>query len=205
MRVQCNSGVYIRSLARDLGVAIGEQQQQHQSLRHAVDAIVTNLQRTRSNGFTLASAVPLGDLSMQCVLPGDTPFQHLPKVALHVPRRNLCHDCLAALGAASGTSTSKLAVCRTCAGLMLRDLYKTSVPCALVSDNKPHNTNTKQRLVSVYLALRGTQHDECQPHMWWLGLGHVWVTAAADWPPKYVAFTQRFLPAITGELPLPQV
>ncbi len=50
IRVECSKGTYIRSLARDIGEALGS------------GAYLTSLRRTRSGGFTEASAGKIEDL-----------------------------------------------------------------------------------------------------------------------------------------------
>ncbi len=51
LRIECSSGFYVRSLAHDLGVAIG------------VGAHLTELRRTRSGGFRLDQSVSIAELS----------------------------------------------------------------------------------------------------------------------------------------------
>ncbi len=77
LRVDCSGGTYIRSLAHDLGRALG-------SAAH-----LAALRRTRAGGLTLAEAVPLGALEqggrplLQArLLPADRAVQHLPAVRL---------------------------------------------------------------------------------------------------------------------------
>jgi tRNA pseudouridine55 synthase len=65
IEVTCSPGTYIRALARDLGERIG-------SGGHLV-----SLRRTRSGPFTLADAVPLGDLSEAAALERLVPLAEL--------------------------------------------------------------------------------------------------------------------------------
>jgi len=77
LRVVCGSGTYIRSLAHDLGLALG-------SAAH-----LAALRRTASRGLSVAEAVALEelerggrDLLRQRLLPPDRAVQHLPAVTL---------------------------------------------------------------------------------------------------------------------------
>ena len=76
--VACGAGTYIRSIARDLGTAVG------------TGATLAGLQRTKSSGFTLEESVSLEDLAQQLedetftpLLP-DTALTVLPEVRLGV-------------------------------------------------------------------------------------------------------------------------
>lgn len=73
--VTCSAGTYIRSLAFDLGAALG------------VGAHLAGLVRTASGSFTLANAVALDALLIsdnwpQFLLPADAPLAHWPAVHL---------------------------------------------------------------------------------------------------------------------------
>lgn len=72
LRVVCSSGTYIRSLAHDLGEALG------------CGGHVAALRRTAVGEFTLDTAVPLDHLTPEnlttCILPMDTAVRHLPAV-----------------------------------------------------------------------------------------------------------------------------
>ncbi|GIK58303.1 MAG: tRNA pseudouridine(55) synthase TruB [Chloroflexi bacterium] len=72
LRVVCSSGTYIRSLAHDLGEALG------------CGGHVAALRRTAVGHFTLDTAVPLGTLTPENLathtLPLDTTVSHLPAV-----------------------------------------------------------------------------------------------------------------------------
>jgi tRNA pseudouridine55 synthase len=76
-RVRCSKGTYIRSLAEDLGEALG------------CGAHLSALIREGSGSFVLADAVPLGvfehlpqDRRMEWLLPLDTFVWHLPSLSL---------------------------------------------------------------------------------------------------------------------------
>jgi tRNA pseudouridine55 synthase len=78
LRVACGTGTYIRSLAADLGEALG------------CGARLDALSRTRLGAFTLADAVPWAqvrdadpDTLRARVLPADRAVAHLPAVRLH--------------------------------------------------------------------------------------------------------------------------
>lgn len=82
LSLSVGAGFYVRSLARDLGAAVG------------VPATLAALTRTRSGGFTLDDATPLYDLTRSTVLtppalrPSDAPFvAALPGVVLAPVRR----------------------------------------------------------------------------------------------------------------------
>lgn len=74
LRVACSSGTYIRSLAHDLGEALG-------CGGHVID-----LRRTAVGDFAAAAAVPLDALTAEnwgeYVLAGDTAVSHLPRLDL---------------------------------------------------------------------------------------------------------------------------
>jgi tRNA pseudouridine55 synthase len=72
--VDCGKGTYIRSLAGDLGAALG------------VGAHLTALRRTRVGPFTLADAVPLDALRP------DTPLRSLADAVAHLPTLRLDPD-----------------------------------------------------------------------------------------------------------------
>ena len=72
LRVACSSGTYIRSLAHDLGAALGS------------GGHVAALRRTAVGAFAVASAVPLDALTPESVaaalLPPEAAVQHLPRI-----------------------------------------------------------------------------------------------------------------------------
>jgi len=72
LRVACSSGTYIRSLAHDLGAALG------------VGGHVAELRRTAVGHFTLAEAVALHDLTPETaaarLLPPEAAVAHLPRL-----------------------------------------------------------------------------------------------------------------------------
>jgi tRNA pseudouridine55 synthase len=74
LRVMCSSGTYIRSLAHDLGEALG------------CGGHVARLRRTAVGDFSIEDATPLADLTAENVaaklLPGDTAVGHLPRLDL---------------------------------------------------------------------------------------------------------------------------
>ena len=74
LRVACSSGTYIRSLAHDLGEALG------------CGGHVTALRRTAVGDFAVANAVPLDDLTAdnwsEHILVGETAVAHLPRLDL---------------------------------------------------------------------------------------------------------------------------
>lgn len=75
LEVTCSAGTYIRSLAHDLGQALG------------VGAHLAGLTRVASGAFTLDQAVPLANLLNEAawqryVLPPDTVLTHLPALIL---------------------------------------------------------------------------------------------------------------------------
>ncbi len=79
LRVNCSSGTYIRSLAHDLGEALG------------CGGHVTALRRTAVGDFGVADAVPLAELTAQnwseYVLAGDTAVTHLPRLDLSADQK----------------------------------------------------------------------------------------------------------------------
>ncbi len=72
LRVACSSGTYIRSLAHDLGAALGS------------GGHVAALRRTAVGAFAVTSAVPLDALTPESVaaalLPPEAAVQHLPRI-----------------------------------------------------------------------------------------------------------------------------
>ena len=74
LSVTCSSGTYIRSLAHDLGVALG------------CGGHVTALRRTAVGDFTIATAVPLDTLTAENwhdhLLAPETAVTHLPRLDL---------------------------------------------------------------------------------------------------------------------------
>ena len=66
--VECSSGTYIRSLAADVGSALGG------------GAHLRALRRTAIGPFTLADAVPLEDVGPEAVLPPSAAVRHYPSV-----------------------------------------------------------------------------------------------------------------------------
>ncbi|HET9314622.1 MAG TPA: tRNA pseudouridine(55) synthase TruB [Vicinamibacteria bacterium] len=70
VEVRCAPGTYVRSLARDLGAALG------------IGAHLTALRRTRSGGFGLDVAVPLDDVDAGRVLPMEALLTEWPAVRL---------------------------------------------------------------------------------------------------------------------------
>ena len=72
LRVACSSGTYIRSLAHDLGAALGS------------GGHVAALRRTAVGAFAVAGAVPLDALTPESVaaalLPPEAAVQHLPRI-----------------------------------------------------------------------------------------------------------------------------
>ncbi len=77
LRVVCSSGTYIRSLAHDLGQALG------------CGGHIAALRRTHIGNFGLDTAVPLADLNetnwKNALLPSDTAVAHLPRLDLSAP------------------------------------------------------------------------------------------------------------------------
>lgn len=68
--VACGAGTYIRSLARDLGEALG------------VGAHLTDLRRTRSGPFRIADARDPEEISLDDMIPLEVALQGKPRVAL---------------------------------------------------------------------------------------------------------------------------
>lgn len=69
-QVECSSGTYIRSLAADVGTALGG------------GGHLRNLRRTAVGGFTEADAVPLGVLTVEHLRPVASAVCHLPQVTV---------------------------------------------------------------------------------------------------------------------------
>jgi tRNA pseudouridine55 synthase len=70
LTVDCSSGTYIRTLAADLGHALGG------------GAHLRNLRRTSVGPFTLADAVPLENVGPERVLPMIEAVRHLPRITV---------------------------------------------------------------------------------------------------------------------------
>ena len=70
IEVDCSSGTYVRSLAADIGTALGG------------GAHLRNLRRTAIGPFTLATAVPLEELSAEAVQPPAVAVAHLAHVTV---------------------------------------------------------------------------------------------------------------------------
>lgn len=70
LRIECGSGTYIRSLARDIGAALG------------TGAYLHALRRLRSGSFSVAEAVPLHDLTAGLL---DTALLPLDRAVIHLP------------------------------------------------------------------------------------------------------------------------
>lgn len=77
VRIVCSAGFYVRSLAHDLGQAVG------------TGAILESLRRTRSGAFRLSAALPFEDLARsdtdrlrKAVIPLSSLLLHFPSVAL---------------------------------------------------------------------------------------------------------------------------
>lgn len=82
--VDCSSGTYIRSLADDIGAALG------------TGAVMTSLVRTRACGFSLAESVPLEELKTKpseelerLLRPIDSVFAEYPRVVLDEVQQRL--------------------------------------------------------------------------------------------------------------------
>lgn len=82
--VDCSSGTYIRSLADDIGAALG------------TGAVMTSLVRTRACGFSLAESVPLEELKTKpseelesLLRPLDSVFAEYPRVVLDEVQQRL--------------------------------------------------------------------------------------------------------------------
>ncbi|GAB4510575.1 MAG: tRNA pseudouridine(55) synthase TruB [Haliangiales bacterium] len=80
-RVHCSKGTYVRSLAADIGAALG------------CGAHLTALRRVRSGPFALADAVALADLSPEsaadALIPVERALPHLPSLTVAADR---CRD-----------------------------------------------------------------------------------------------------------------
>jgi tRNA pseudouridine55 synthase len=77
VRIVCSAGFYVRSLAHDLGEAVG------------TGAILDGLVRTRSGAFSLTAALPFGDLASgahdrinAAIVPMAAALPHLPGIVL---------------------------------------------------------------------------------------------------------------------------
>ncbi len=74
--IQCGAGTYIRSLARDLGAALG------------TGATLARLERTKSGGFTQDASLSLATVEAQvqtgtfCPIAPEIALQHLPRLVL---------------------------------------------------------------------------------------------------------------------------
>ncbi len=68
--INCGTGTYIRSIARDWGQALG------------VGGMLVALERTFSNGFSLSSSIPLEEVDPSALIPPDRALCHLPMVNL---------------------------------------------------------------------------------------------------------------------------
>lgn len=86
LAIACGSGTYIRSIARDLGMAAN------------TVATLAGLERTQSSGFPLDSSISLSQMETQLnqdsfqLLPPDFPLSHLPKLQLHREKaKRWCH------------------------------------------------------------------------------------------------------------------
>jgi tRNA pseudouridine55 synthase len=66
-RVVCSPGTYIRSLAHDLGQLLG------------CGAHLTALRRTRNGDFRIADALPLGEASVENLIPMERLLESMPK------------------------------------------------------------------------------------------------------------------------------
>lgn len=84
IEVDCSSGTYIRTLADDIGVALG------------TGAVMTSLVRTRACGFSLAESSPLEELKTKpaeelerLLKPVDSVFSEYPKIVLDETQRRL--------------------------------------------------------------------------------------------------------------------
>ncbi|MGI8808171.1 MAG: tRNA pseudouridine(55) synthase TruB [Acidimicrobiales bacterium] len=73
IEVDCSSGTYVRSLAADLGTALGG------------GAHLRRLRRTAVGAFTVEQAVSLDDLGPDAVLPPAAAVGHLPDVVADAP------------------------------------------------------------------------------------------------------------------------
>ena len=73
LRVRCSKGTYIRSLAADLGTALG------------VGAHLVGLRRTASGPFTIEQAISLDDLGQRMGAGHGLPFLPLLQALVHLP------------------------------------------------------------------------------------------------------------------------
>lgn len=73
--VECSSGTYVRTLAADLGTALGG------------GAHLRDLRRTAIGSFSLADALPLDGIGPECVLPPAIAVRDLPSVAVDEDER----------------------------------------------------------------------------------------------------------------------
>ena len=70
MHVECSAGTYVRSLAADIGTALGG------------GAHLRNLRRTRSGSFDITEAVPLEAVTVDGLLPPAEALRHLDAVTV---------------------------------------------------------------------------------------------------------------------------
>jgi len=72
LRVVCESGTYMRSLARDMGIAAGS------------CAVLSRLKRTRIGGFTVNDARPISAIASieECIIPVRAALAHIPEYEL---------------------------------------------------------------------------------------------------------------------------
>lgn len=70
IRISCGSGTYIRSIARDWGELLG------------CGGMLTDLERTYSNGFHLSSSISLDEVTPSRLIPPDEALPHLSPLAL---------------------------------------------------------------------------------------------------------------------------
>jgi tRNA pseudouridine55 synthase len=77
LRIRCSKGTYIRTLAEDIGHALG------------TTAHLTALRRTRSGGFSVAQAVPLAALEEMGDQAGREPLVPLARLLAELPRAQL--------------------------------------------------------------------------------------------------------------------
>lgn len=76
LAIRCGSGTYIRAIARDLGLCL------------RCGATLSQLQRTYSNGFAIATSIPPEQISPQVIVPAATALAHLPRVNLEQSAAN---------------------------------------------------------------------------------------------------------------------
>lgn len=74
LRVVCSAGTYVRTLAEDIGRALG------------TAAHLTALRRTRAGRFGLSQSLTLDDLSVEDLLPIDSAVSHLGSITLAADR-----------------------------------------------------------------------------------------------------------------------